>query len=633
MKIKNIQVENVLAIKAIDIRMPTPIAMICSGNGTLKSSIYDSVVMAITRQGARSVSKIKDFPMLVHDGAKAGGGFVETDDGSVYEFNLPKGDFKGPEVTDAWRVALDGQNFANMDVKQRTRLLMEVSGIRPTKATILPLLLVAAGGDEEKTGEVIELLSKEDFAGIRKLDAALPATLLPKVYEITAQIRAGFEAAEKYASERALESKRLWQEVTGRKAYGKLEADAWKAELPEVPAGDADDLRKQAAAQDDAITAANQSIGAIQQAVEQARADAAQREQLKDQAGKVDSLREQLAQTENDLAAYLPTVEALRERAKGTARVGLVHDLAKFINGLRASITDKAVALKQAELLQRYETEHGAIAAAGQADAEAIAALPEHEKGLTVYQNRVSNLKTQLAASVEAKAKYDVLAPADEAVDASTELDEVKQLLESAKAEKQRLLNQALDIEAAHNNRAVATQKNVDAAKHHTDVSEWLFIKDEFSATGIPARLLAKALVPINAMLAQAQVDTGWPAVSIREDTEVMAGERLYQLQSESFQYRAGAMLAQTIATMSGIKIMMLDRFDMLDLAGRAELFSWLDLLASEGDIDSAMIFGTLKDLPTSGLPSTFTGYWVDGGKIAKTASYTEAVAEEAAAA
>lgn len=627
MKIKNVQIDNVLAIRSINVDFPTPVAMFCGANGTMKSSIFDSVSMAVAREPMRAVLHKKDYDQLVHDGSKAGGGFVEMDDGSVFEFNLPKGDFKGPEVTDAMRVALNGQKFAQMDVKQRTAVLMGVAGIRPSKATILPLLLVAAGGDAKKVDDVIKLLATEDYDGIPEIDKALPTALMPKIYEITAQIRAGFEAAEKYAADRALESKRQWQTVTGRKAYGKNEAEAWKAEIPEVPAGDAAALRQQAAAQDEAINTANQSIGAIQQAAAQSQADAQQRQHLEAAAGKVDSLREQLALAETDLAAYLPKVEALRERAKGKARVGLVHDLAKFVNGLRASIADKAAALKQAELLARYETEHGPLNGAGQADAEAQAVLPEHEKGLTVMQNRVSNLKRDLVASVEAKAKYDVLAPADEAVDASEELAEVKQLLETAKAEKQRLINAALDIEAAHKNIAEAEQKNIDAARHHEDVTQWLFLKDELSATGIPARLLVKALEPINAMLAQAQLDTEWPAVVIRDDTQIMAGGRLYDLQSESYRWRADAMIAQTVATLSGVKILMLDRFDVLDMKGRAELFEWLDILAGAGDIDSALIFGTLKALPAEGMPSSFTGYWVEGGSITKTASYTDEAA------
>jgi len=627
MKLKSAQFDNLLAIKSINVDFKTPIAMFCGANGTMKSSIYDGVSMAVAREPMRAVVHKKDYDQLVHDGNKAGGGLVEMEGGEVFEFNLPSGEFKGPEVTDAMRVALNGQKFAQMDVKQRTKLLMEVSGIRPSKATILPLLLVAAGGDKGKVDDVVKLLSVEDYANIAELDPALPASVLPKIHEITAQLRGGFEAAEKYAADRALESKRLWQVVTGRKAYGKDVAEAWQAEIPEVPAGDAAALRQQAVDQDNVITAANQAIGAIQQAADQAKADATQRQQLEAAAGKVDSLREQLVLADKDLSEYLPKVEALRERAKGKARVGLIHDMALFL--WKNPMKDGKAALLSADLIGRYQDEHGPIADAGKIDTEAQLALPDHEKGLAVMQNRASNLKTQLAASVEAKAKYDVLAPAGEAVDPSAELAEVRTVLETAKAEKQRLINAALDIEAAHKNIAEAQQKNVDAAKHHEDVTQWIFLKDQLSATGIPAQLLQAALVPFNEMLAQAQVDTGWPAVVVRDDLEITAGGRLYSLQSESYRWRADAMIAQTVATKSGVKILCLDRFDVLDMTGRADLFAWLDILQDAGDIDSALIFGTLKALPTSGLPASFTGYWVEGGSITETASY----AEEAAAA
>lgn len=622
MRIKNIQIENVLAIKSINVNLATPVAMFAGANGTMKSSIYDGVSMAVAREPMRAVIHKKDYAQLVHDGNKAGGGFVEVEDGGVFEFNLPAGDFKGAEVTDAMRVALNGQRFAGMDVKQRTRLLMEVAGIRASKAAIIPLLLGAAGMADELAGAALPLLEQEDWPALVKLDPGVNKALFPKIHEITAQLRAGFDAAEKYAADRALESKRLWQTTTGRKAYGKDVAEAWTAELPDVPAGDAAALHAKAAALDDAITAANQTLGAIKQAAGQAAHDAAQRQQLESAAGQVDSLREQIEQTNADLLEYRPKVEALRLRAAGTARVGLVHDMAAYLHDQ----LDTSEVSDGQRLLARYEAEHGKLGA--KVDAAAQAALPEHENGLTVLQNRADNLNVQLAKASQAKGQYDALAPAGEVVDSAAEVAEVQVVLEKAKAEKQRLTNAALDIEAAHRNRAAAEQKNVDAARHHEDVAQWIFLKDELSATGIPSRLLAKALVPFNAMLAQAQVDTGWPAVVIRDDLEITAGGRLYNLQSESYRWRADAMIAQAVATISGIKILMLDRFDMLDLPGRGELFGWLDVLQDAGDIDTAMIFGTLKALPSDGLPASFTGYWVEGGSITKTASYTEELLE-----
>lgn len=602
MKITSVEASNVLAIKEINLKLRTAVALIAGRNGSLKSSIFDVVSMSVAQEPMRAVIHKKDYAQLIHDGSKAGGGLVvmNGDPDQSYGFNLPKGEFIEPaspefRVSDSMRVALNGQNFARMDAKQRLVFLRTLTKIRSSKEVILPML-AAAGADPVKTEEV------------------------------TAQLRAGFSAAEEYAKERALDAKRLWQTTTGKKTYGKDVAETWEAELPEVPAGDVVALRKQIEQQDNAISTANQSLGAIKQAADQAKADADQRARLAEAPAKVKSLTEQLALAEKDLADYLPKIEALRERAKGTVRVGLVHDMMRLIVGEPSADMTKERALAHAKVMAAYEKEYGPLPDSGKVDVEAQAALPDQESGLLVLQNRVKNLKRDLDSATQAKGQYDALAPAEKAEDVSAELAEVQTLLDNAKAEKQRLMTLVLDIEAKTRNREEFKQKNVDAKKHHTDVVQWLLIADELAPGGIPGRLLSAALEPVNAMLEQAQADTGWPLVVIGDDMEIVCGGRNYNLQSESYQWRADAMIAQMVATLSGIKIMMLDRCDVLDLPGRAELFTWIDTLVEVGDIDSAMLFATLKDLPRAGLPESFTSYWVENGTVREVAE-PEAVA------
>ncbi|MES2349132.1 MAG: hypothetical protein V4641_16345 [Pseudomonadota bacterium] len=624
MKITDIQADNVLAIKSINLKLRTAVSLICGRNGSLKSSIFDVISMAVAQEPMRAVVLKKDYGQLVHDGAKAGGGLVvmNGDPDQAYGFNLPKGEFTEPaspeyRVSDSMRVALNGQNFAKMDAKARLVFLRTLTKIRSTKEVIVPMLLEAAGLKADAVPAVFALLQKDDWNGISKLSPMLDG-LAPKIGEVTAQLRGGFTAAEEYAKERALESKRLWCSTTGRKSYGKDVAETWEMELPPVPAGDVETLKAMVTVQETAITTANQSIGAINQIKAQADADAATRKQLEGAPERVEALTVELTAADKLVAELLPKVEALRERAKGTARVGLVHDLALFIH--KHPIKEAKAAIAGAELVGRYQDEYGPIAEVGTIDAEAKAALPAEEKAFLAARADAGRAKSALAVAIQQKAEYDVLAPAGEAVDTSAELAEVKTLLADAQFEKQRLQNMLLDIAAAHKNREEATKKTADAKKHHGDIAQWLFIADQMAPAGIPGQLLAAALKPVNAMLEQAQVDTGWPSVVITDDGDIIAGGRPRALQSESFQYRADAMIAQMVATISGIKIMLLDRFDMLDLPGRAELFSWIDTLVDVGDIDTALIFGTLKELPRAGLPESFTAYWVEGGTVTEVA-------------
>ena len=58
-------------------------------------------------------------------------------------------------------------------------------------------------------------------------------------------------------------------------------------------------------------------------------------------------------------------------------------------------------------------------------------------------------------------------------------------------------------------------------------------------------------------------------------------------------------MIAEVVSFISGVRLLVLDRFDVLDMLGRCDLLAWLDVLADNNEIDTALIFGTLKAKPT----------------------------------
>ncbi|MDO5653627.1 MAG: hypothetical protein Q4G39_05940 [Brachymonas sp.] len=49
----------------------------------------------------------------------------------------------------------------------------------------------------------------------------------------------------------------------------------------------------------------------------------------------------------------------------------------------------------------------------------------------------------------------------------------------------------------------------------------------------------------------------------------------------------------------------------------RDEKAAWLDILAQNGEIDTALIFGTLKALPEK-LPQTIAAHWLENGVVAQ---------------
>jgi hypothetical protein len=228
-------------------------------------------------------------------------------------------------------------------------------------------------------------------------------------------------------------------------------------------------------------------------------------------------------------------------------------------------------------------------------------------------QNRVKNLERDMAASTEAKIKYDALAPADEAdaEELATELAQVEDMLRTARESRARAESLRMVAVNVAEKRALAATKTKDAHKAHLDVEEWVKVAEALAPDGIPGELLTAALDPVNATLYQASVDADWMRVEIASDMAITGNGRPYQLLSESEKWRVDAMIAQAVSEISGLKILMLDRVDVLDLPGRAQLFGWLDTLAELGLIDTALLFATLKALPDI---CGVAAYWVENG-------------------
>lgn len=582
MKITAIQADNLLGIKSVNVKLETAVTLFAGRNGSGKSSIQEAVRMAICQDNVRDVTTKKEFGKLVHGDAKAGGAAI-TIDGDAdksFAFNMPKGDFSGPEISESMRIALNGQRFARMNADERRTFLFGLTKLKPNAETVKARMLSEKWGCEEV-----------------KVEAVLPL------------LRTGFPGACDHAKSKATESKGAWRQITGG-TYGALKALEWEAPLPDMPEGDLADLVTTVAGLDRNIAAMTENLGTIKNIARTAQETAAKRANLADAAGKVPGLAAQLEQAKADLAEYLPKVEALRQRAAGTARVGLVHDMAAYLS----DITDLAEVSEGQRLLARYEAEHGKLGAKVDTGAQTI--LPEHEKGLLVMQNRVKNLQRDLDSATQAKGQYDALAPADDVGDASAEIAEVEGLLQSARAQRMKLENDRLNIVTATAARDAAATKTKQALAHHNDVVAWTKVADALAPDGIPAEMLLAALQPVNAALEQAAIDTEWMQVVIAPDMDITAAGRPYQLLSESEQWRTDAMIAQVVAELSGLRILMLDRFDVLDMPGRVQCLEWLDSLAFNDIIDTVLLFGTLKALPDN-LADTITAYWVEGGHIA----------------
>jgi hypothetical protein len=106
-----------------------------------------------------------------------------------------------------------------------------------------------------------------------------------------------------------------------------------------------------------------------------------------------------------------------------------------------------------------------------------------------------------------------------------------------------------------------------------------------------------------------------WQPVAITNDMVLTYGGRAYGLLSESERWRVDAVVALAIAQLSELRLVMLDRFDVLDLPSRTQLIRMLMELAKLETIDTVIVCGTLKEPPLF-KTAAVSAYWIENGVI-----------------
>lgn len=151
-----------------------------------------------------------------------------------------------------------------------------------------------------------------------------------------------------------------------------------------------------------------------------------------------------------------------------------------------------------------------------------------------------------------------------------------------------------------------------DAANAHKDAQKWARIDELLSPDGIMQEILSESLKPINDRLKQSAAASGFGVVAINPDLSITYDNRLYGLCSEAQKWVAQAMLTEAIAFLSGVKLVALDRIDVLSVPNRGKLIKWCMSMAEDTG-SQFILFGTLKSKPE--IAGVFS-YWVDGGDV-----------------
>ena len=576
MKVNSIRIKNFLGIRHLDVEPVTPITMFVGHNGAGKSSIAEAVRMALTGEHVR-VSLKKNLANVVTEGQNDGAinvsiAEIDTDGGEMFSqdisVDVKTGKVSGGVNNDPFLpIILDPPRFAGLPANERRQILFDLTGCSASKDDV-KRRLTERGCDKEKIERILPML------------------------------RSGFDAAHTEAKDQVKDARGAWRGVTGE-AYGSKKAEAWTVDVPQIDT-------ERSAKVDDELENIN----------------AATKHQLQE-LGKLNSGRQRAEDLKNEIDKLMPAVtnitslEAtveIQEQNCNEQRAN-VERLRELASGVPAPYRYDCPACSAG--LMWFDGELHQYAHDGEEpDAEARAALPAQESGLKSITRSLDNTRQRLADARKDQLRVDQIKKELATMpDHDKEIARLQDDLMPAEEKLRTLRKQRDEIAEAQRIADEAEQKTQDAAQHHADVIAWGAIADALSPSGIPGEILSGALRPINDRMHESAAATGWMVPTINAEMEIHADGRPYRLLSESERWRVDAMIAEAISHLSGLKLLSLDRFDILDMPSRAKLIVWLSSLTENGSVETALLFGTLKALP-AGLPDIVTAHWLDNGEV-----------------
>ncbi|EML0680503.1 AAA family ATPase [Pseudomonas aeruginosa] len=572
MRITKLEITNFQGLRHAALDVSAPVLLVAGHNGAGKSSLLDAIAMAFNGQ-PRRVSLKKEMDKLVTEGAKKGEAHVTFLDNGGDEQTawvmLPTG--KSAPLADSpfLPYVLDASLFAALDSKERRKVLFELSGASASPAEV----------------------------GKRLESKGLDLKLFEKVKPL---LRTGFPAAVEQAKAYASEARGAWKAITGEN-YGSEKAVDWAPELVATVVTDDQvaEAGKNLQQFEDDLAEAQQTLGASKQARQAADGRAQRIAKLRELVDLEPRRRNKLTTDEQNQDEWSEKVMAAELASSGS----VPHQ------PLTCPHCQGAVDLQAGTLVVHQPPEQIA-------DAEAARRLPEYREYLASAQRAVANSQRDLdeclaaAEQIKALEAESVEAPSAEAIaNGEQAINELRQARDASRA-KLVALQEALEA---------ATQREASIAKAqaaHQDVVAWTGMADALSPAGIPAEILADAIGPVNELLHRLSGTAGWSPVQISADIDVTFGGRLYGLLSESERWRCDTTIALAIATISGLRLVLLDRLDVLDLPSRNQAIALMRAMTSDREIDSVVVAGTLKE-PMAKTPEWLQAVWIESGHIA----------------
>lgn len=580
MKINSITTRNFMRLKSVHVDTSAAgVHLFCGPNESGKSSLKESVRIALIGTSPRVKHK-KDHALLVTDGQRKGRVALkyQHEDGAEVismhrnvdsENAVFPTDFRFDEFSvSCLNFALQIQSFADAKDEERRKLLNELFEIRMPAEKVVALL-----------------------KGQYKVQESF-------VKHVQPLLRAGFEAAHKDAKQKMSNARGAWETATGEN-WGSEKVKTW------VPPEDSDLV----VIPPETLAKSTEYLNQIDRELERNLTEQGKLQAAGDARARLLVERDTCEQLKKDrkqfkaqrMSAVMDCQEHQSNIEDLQGRITLIRDAHKVLS---CPNCDHKFHLREGELVP-VDLEALDIGTGDTVNG------PDLEKQLAVARNSLATRQRDIAnadVSIERANNADArIAEIDAEVAKLAEggdLDMLKAAIDSLRQDRANSTVEHGKLVAANAQSAQRTTRIAAAEKAKNDYSEWEKCVDALAPDGIPATLLLEQIAPINKRLEESAALAGWPRVQLNAQMELVRDskeeKRSYALLSESAQWRAAALMADAIASLSGMKILVLDRMDVLTAGDdRAQCMKWLKSLA-ESDFHTIFVFATMKVKPSS---------------------------------